>query len=84
MSLWPGLHPDHLSDAHVALVAEHLVGVQALRARGAEGGDELGVVGDDHPPHQHGAALGPGVAVEHDRGVALIRFRGGPVEVGLA
>ena len=25
-----------------------------------------------------------GVAVEHDRGVALIRFRGGPVEVGLA
>ena len=76
--------PHHLADAHVALVAQHLVGVQALRARDAEGGDELGVAGDDHPPHQHGAALGQSVAVELDRGVPLLRFRGGPVEMGLS
>ena len=28
--------------------------------------------------------LGRGVAVELDRGVPLLRFRGGPVEVGLS
>ena len=84
MSLWPVCTPTTSPTPHVALVAEDLVSPDALRAGGAEGGDELGVVGDDHPPHQHGAALGQGVAVEHDRGVALLRFRGGPVEVGLA
>ena len=85
MSLRSVTKPDHLADAHVALVAEHLVSADALGARDAEGGDELGVAGDDHPPHQHGAALGTqGVAVELDRGVPLLRFRGGPVEVGLS
>ena len=37
----------HLADAHVALVAEDLVSPDALRAGGAERGDELGVVGDE-------------------------------------
>ena len=58
-----------------------------INVTGATGGTfvgELGVVGDGHPPHQHRAAVRQCVAVELDRGVAPLRLRGGPEEMGLS
>ena len=69
--------------ARFPLVAEHLGRPHALGAGDAEGGDELGAVGDGHPPHQHRAALRQCVPVEHDRGVAPLRLRRWPEEMRL-
>ena len=77
------LDAHHLAHGQVPLVAQDLVRPDALGAGGAEGGYQLGAVGDGHAAHQRRAALRQRVAVERDRGVALIRLGGGPVEVGL-